>query len=204
MDVECRDMRKAYGTTEVLRGFTAAFHAGRVAALVGPNGAGKTTLLRIIAGLQFADSGSISAGRVLFYGGFETMPLRGRVDGLRRALGLPPAAAGGAALLARLSRGQLHAVGLEIAVDLDADVLLLDEPWTALDPDARDRLTVRLRATAEKGRVVICSTHDLDEVSRVADDVIFLRDGRAIASSREEQGALDREQLLAGYRGPSA
>ncbi|MDP9192356.1 MAG: ATP-binding cassette domain-containing protein [Acidobacteriota bacterium] len=202
MHVECRELRKSYGAVEVLRGVTATFRAGRVAALVGANGAGKTTLLRIVAGLQFADSGTISAGRVLFYGGFETIPLRGRVNGLRAALGLPPAANGGAGVLARLSRGQLHAVGLEIAVDLDPDVLLLDEPWTALDPDARDRLTARLRETAANGRVVVCSTHDLDEVSRAADDVIFLREGRAIAASREER-PLDRDQLLAGFRGAS-
>jgi len=204
MHVECREVRKSYGAMEVLRGFTATFRAGRVAALVGANGAGKTTLLRIIAGLQFADAGSLSGGRVLFYGGSETLPLRGRVDGLRKALGLPGAVKGGDGVLARLSRGQLHAVGLEIAVDLDPDVLLLDEPWTSLDPDARDRLSARLRETASSGRVVICSTHDLDEVSRIADDVIFLREGQAVVASREDDGALDRDRLLAGYRGSSA
>jgi ABC-type multidrug transport system ATPase subunit len=202
MDAECHEIRKSYGTAEVLRGFSAKFRAGRVAALVGPNGAGKTTLLRIVAGLQFADSGVISAGRVLLYGGFETMPVRGRVNGLRRALGLPPADSGGTAHLSRLSRGQLHAVGLEIAIDLQPDVLLLDEPWTALDPDARDHLTARLRETAANGRVVICSTHDLDEVSRVADDVIYLRGGYAVTASREE-AAFDRDRLLADFRGAS-
>jgi ABC-type multidrug transport system ATPase subunit len=200
MDVECTEVRKSYGTTEVLRGFSATFRTGRVAALVGSNGAGKTTLLRIIARLQFPDSGSVSAGRILFYGGFETLPLRGRVNSLRKALGLWTAASGGSASLGRLSRGQLHAVGLEIALDLDPDVLLLDEPWTALDPEARDRLTARLRQTAANGRVVICSTHDLDEVVRVADDVIYLRDGLAVATSRED-ATLDREQILAGFRG---
>lgn len=134
----CRDIRKAYGPKEVLRGFSATFEQGRVAVLVGPNGAGKTTLMRIIAGLQWPDDGLVQSRRAAYYSGFDSVPVRGTVDRLRRAVGLPPARERGAARLSRLSRGQLHIAGLEIVLDLDSDALLLDEPWTALDPDARE------------------------------------------------------------------
>jgi ABC-type multidrug transport system ATPase subunit len=192
-------IRKSYGANEVLRGFSGTFFGGRIAALVGPNGAGKTTLLRIGAGLQHADSGLIRSGRTLYYGGFDLLPVKGSVDQLRRSLGLPPATKGGRKL-SRLSRGELHRVGLDIALDLVPDVLLLDEPWTALEPDARDTLNIELRAHAAK-RVIICSSHDLDEVARVADDVVFLAGGVGIWKRRDEDAAaVDREELIRIYR----
>lgn len=192
-------IRKSYGDNEVLRGFSGTFSAGRIAALVGPNGAGKTTLLRIAAGLQHADSGLTRSGRALYYGGFDVLPVKGSVDQLRRSLGLSSVSKGGRKL-SRLSRGELHRVGLDIALDLVPDVLLLDEPWTALEPDARDTLNVDLRANAE-ARVIICSSHDLDEVARVADDVIFLADGVGVWKRRDEDpAAFDREALIRVYR----
>lgn len=193
-------IHKSYGKREVLRGLTADFANSRIAALVGPNGAGKTTLLRIAAGLQASDSGSIRGGRTLYYGGFDSVPVRGRINTLRRALGLPRVD-GGDRRLAKLSRGELQSVGLDIAFELAPEVLLLDEPWTALEPDARERLNERLRAACTN-RVVICSSHDLDEVARVADDVLFLRDGVVLRKSRgDDETALDREELIRLYRG---
>jgi ABC-type multidrug transport system ATPase subunit len=192
-------IRKRYGANEVLRGFSGTFSAGRIAALVGPNGAGKTTLMRIAAGLQRADSGSISGCQTLYYGGFDLLPVKGTVDQLRKSLALSPSPKGDRKL-SRLSRGELHLAGLSIALDLCPDVLLLDEPWTALEPDIRDNLNAELRAHAEN-RVIICSSHDLDEVARVADDVIFLADGVGIWR-RRGQGAVafDRDELIRVYR----
>jgi ABC-type Na+ transport system ATPase subunit NatA len=70
-----------------------------------------------------------------------------------------------------------------------------------LEPDARERLNERLRA-ARSNRVVICSSHDLDEVARVADDVLFLRDGIVAHKSRgEDETPLDRDELIRLYRG---
>lgn len=198
--LELDGLRKSYGSREVLRGFSARFLPGRVAALVGPNGAGKTTLLRIIARLQFADAGTTRSGRVLYYGGFDSVPVHRRVNGLRQALGLEPVP-GGDRRLSRLSRGELHSAGLDIAFELAPEVLLLDEPWTALEPDARESLNARLRR-AVKDRVVICSSHDLDEVARVADDVVFLRDGTGVWKSREDGDAgFERDELIRLYRG---
>jgi ABC-type multidrug transport system ATPase subunit len=193
---------KSYGGTPVLRELSITFEAGRVAALVGPNGAGKTTMLRIGAGLQFADAGRVDATDVLYYGGFDTLPLRGTIDGLRRALGLGPAPDGRRSL-SRLSRGQLHQTGLDIALESNCSTLLLDEPWTSLEPDAREALNERLSAAAAAGRLVLCSSHDLDEVARVADEVAFLRDGVITRVRREEldDPRFDRGMLLQRYRG---
>lgn len=199
MTLQLDSIRKSYGNHEVLRGFSGSFGPGRIAALVGPNGAGKTTLLRITAGLQHADSGAVQGGKALYYGGFDNVPIKGRINDLRRALGLR-SLADGSCRLSRLSRGELHRVGLDLAFELAPDVLLLDEPWTALEPDAREALNEQLRETAAS-RVIICSSHDLDEVARIADDVVFLEDGIGTWKRRDaEEGAFERDELIRIYR----
>jgi ABC-type multidrug transport system ATPase subunit len=192
-------VRKRYGAIEVLKGFTATFLRGRVTALVGPNGAGKTTLLRIAAGLQFADGGTVSCPGGLYYGGFDLLPRKGKINAFRGSLGLGPVV-GGVRKLANLSRGELQQVGLQASFELEPQVLFLDEPWTALEPDARDELNARIRNTAAD-RITICSSHDIDEVARVADEVIFLASGIGTLHRREDDaGSLDRDAILASYR----
>lgn len=200
-DVVFEGVAKSYGSNEVLRSFSGRFQGRRLCALVGPNGVGKTTLLRIAAGLQRPDRGSVLGDRVLYYGGFDTLPVRGTVNSFRRALGLGGVAVGDRRLNT-LSRGQLHGVGLAAALDLAPPCLLLDEPWTALEPDAREELNRHLAALVARGHAVACSTHDLDEVARIADDVVLLRAGEAIWRRREDEdnARFDREAILQLYR----
>jgi ABC-2 type transport system ATP-binding protein len=200
-----QDIHKSYGSRVVLRGFSGTFLPGRLGALVGPNGAGKTTLLRIAAGLQFADHGSVTSADIVYYGGFDSLPVAGTVTSLRRALGLTPAQPGRDGSLRALSRGQLHSAGLDAAIDMGRSILLLDEPWTSLEPDARERLNERLRLIASEGRVVVCSSHDLDEVARIADDVVLINAGASIWRRRENEaeGRFDRDAILELYRGRS-
>ncbi|HEX7153598.1 MAG TPA: ATP-binding cassette domain-containing protein [Thermoanaerobaculia bacterium] len=198
-----RGLGKAYGRMPVLSEVTATFRGGRISALVGPNGAGKTTLLRTLAGLQHADAGTIDSPKpILYYGGFDTLPLHGSENDLRKTLGLP-AVPDGKRKLTTLSRGQLHAVGLRAALDLQPAVLLLDEPWTALEPDAREELNQTLVSLAAAGHLIVCSTHDLDEVARIGDDILFLKRGvPPVLRVREEHDCarLDRNELLRLYR----
>jgi ABC-type multidrug transport system ATPase subunit len=180
---------KSYGARVVLRGFSGDFSAGRVSALIGPNGAGKTTLMRIVARLQSHDGGEIAApAAVAYYGGFDTLPLRDTVRELRRALALEPG--NDCRRLSRLSRGELQQCGLDAVLDLRPKVLLLDEPWTALEPHARRDLSCRLADVAAAGAIVICSSHDLDEVTRVATDIVFLDEGKAVWKSGCASGEL--------------
>lgn len=199
--LEFQSVHKSYsGGKKVLRGFTASFVMGRIAALVGPNGAGKTTLLRIAAGLQSGDAGAVTRdGQTLYYGGFDLLPTRFTINRFRRALGLPPVQ-DGARQMSKLSRGELQRCGLEASLERCADILLLDEPWTALEPDAREELNARLRRIVS-GAVVLCASHDLDEVARIADDVIFLADGEAVWQQRSSDGKpFQRDDLIRTYR----
>jgi len=196
--VDLREIWKSYGTLAVLKGVNCTFTQGLITTIVGPNGAGKTTLMRIAAGLQHADRGAVRALPSLYYGGSETLPRRGRVNDLRRALGLP-SVAGGERKIAVLSSGELQRVGLEAAFDLNPRVLFLDEPWSSLEPDAREELNERLTATAHQ-RITVCSSHDLDEVARIADEVLFLARGVIDRQTRVGGAPFDRERLLASYR----
>ncbi|MEO8033791.1 MAG: AAA family ATPase [Acidobacteriota bacterium] len=118
------------------------------------------------------------------------------MNDLRQAVHLP-ATPEGDRRLSKLSRGELQRVGLDIALGIAPEVLLLDEPWTGLEPDARIELSERIKAAAS-GRVIICSSHDLDEVARLADDVVFL--GRGVGTWRSREEAFDRDELMRLYR----
>jgi len=191
-------IEKAYGSLRVLRGFSGVFTAGSVAALVGPNGAGKTTLLRIAAGLQRADAGTVR-GRALYYGGFEMLPVGGTINRFRAALNLP-AVPGGERRMSTLSRGELQQTGLDASFALAPGALLLDEPWTALEPDARETLNNSIRAFAVN-HAIVCSSHDLDEVARIADVVFFLSDGKPTVVRRDDLAAgMQRDDLIRVYR----
>ena len=201
--LELNAIWKSYGgrgSEPVLKGVSGALARGRIAALLGPNGAGKTTLMRICAKLQFADSGEVTRrGRILYYGGFDTLPTAGTINRLRRALGLPNVA-NGSREIATLSRGELQAVGLDVAFELGSDVLLLDEPWTSLEPDSRETLNARIRRESAE-RAILCSSHDLDEVARVADDILFLNDGIGTWKHRgESEDSFRRDDLIREYR----
>ena len=166
---------------------------GEIFALLGPNGAGKTTTLRMIARLIAPTSGSVEVdGPIGFLteapGLWERLTVRRNLLTYARLHALPsPSAAVYAAMdtfgirdradepTAQLSKGLKQRVALARTLLHNPQIILLDEPTAGLDPqsarDVRD-LIVRLR---EERRTVILSTHNLDEVERVADRVAVLR-----------------------------
>ncbi|MBO0823646.1 MAG: ATP-binding cassette domain-containing protein [Actinobacteria bacterium] len=173
---------------------------GSVYGLVGLNGAGKTTLLSILAGTRHADSGSVSlaverrlvavcpdvpefdpwltATEVVDLARSLVAPAAARtsVTSALRTAGLADAAgrrAGG------LSRGMLQRLGLACALVADPELLILDEPMSALDPAGRAEL-LGLVGAMRGVRTVIFSSHILDDVQRVADQVGILRAGRLL------------------------
>jgi len=187
---------------------------GRVFGLVGENGAGKTTLIRHILGLLKAESGTVRVfgfdpvadpaavlSRIGYLSENRDLPAWMRVDELlrytqafypkwdlkfaeelRNQFGLDPGAR-----IKNLSRGENAKAGLLIALAYRPDLLLLDEPGSGLDPMVRrDILEAIIRIVADEGRTVFFSTHLLDEVERVADDVAMMFDGRVVL-----RGALD-------------
>jgi ABC-2 type transport system ATP-binding protein len=215
MMVETVGLRKTYGSQVALDGVDLRVPERSVFGLVGPNGAGKTTLLGILAGLRRATEGSLRMGterrRLALLPDTPTFDpwLTGReVVDLARTLTAPGShphrveeLLGQAGLaddadrsVGGYSRGMLQRLGLAATLAGSPEVLLLDEPASALDPAGRRDvldLVARLRGEA----TVVLASHILGDVQEVADTVGILREGRLIY-----QGSL--EDLLVGRAGP--
>lgn len=214
MSVDVRGLRKSFGGVAALDDINLTVADGEFLALLGPSGSGKTTLLRLLAGLEFADTGSIvvdgrsmegvaarqrSIGFVFqHYALFRHMTvMRNVAFGLSvRPRGRRPSSREIQARVQSLldlmeigdlahrypdqiSGGQRQRVALARALAIEPKLLLLDEPFGALDAKVRRSLRVWLRALHDRlGLTSIFVTHDQSEANEMADRVAILRDGR--------------------------
>ena len=219
--LELKDVTKAYGSRRAIDGVSFQVPKGALTGFVGANGSGKTTTMRVVLGIAEADSGTVdwegvavdaAMRRRIGYmpeerGLYPRMSVRRQLVYLARLHGMAAAAAARRAgeLLDRLDLGeraddQVDALSLgnqqraQIAAALvhDPDLLLLDEPFSGLDPVAVDRLTALLRELATAGVPVLFSSHQLELVERLCDEVVILAAGRVVASG--EVAALRRER----------
>jgi iron(III) transport system ATP-binding protein len=209
--IDVAGLRKSYGATEVLRGVDLSVGPGSITAVLGASGSGKTTLLRLIAGFDEADAGTISIAGRRVDDGRRTVSAQHRGVGYvpqdsalfphltvraNIAFGMPRRSrARLPELIAlvgltgyekryphQLSGGQQQRVALARALATEPKVVLMDEPFGALDAALRD--TVRsdvARILADSGTTVILVTHDQDEALSLADHVAFLDSGTVTA-----------------------
>jgi ABC-2 type transport system ATP-binding protein len=203
---ELRGVHKRYGKVEALRGVDLQLHAGELVALLGPNGAGKTTAVGILLGQRRPGAGSARlfgrdptlpaarrpVGVTLQESGFpDNLTVREVVD-LVRVHYLDPAPtrelldrfgltevagrrAGG------LSGGQTRRLAVALAFAGRPQVVVLDEPTTGLDVEARHRLWEAVQAFVAGGGTVLLTTHYLEEAQALASRVVVIADGRIIA-----------------------
>jgi ABC-type multidrug transport system ATPase subunit len=196
-----------YDRTEALRAVSFSAAAGEVVGLVGPNGAGKTSMARVAAGFTRPTAGSATMDGLdartyrLRHGvGYapEELPRPGSWR-VRTLLHMRGSAGGDAArnhacvldalavvpLLDRsvrtLSKGQWRAVLLAYAALAASRLLVLDEPDSGLDPGALDRLRGFVEILRETGAVVLILSHQLFELERTCDRVLFVRSGEIVA-----------------------
>ena len=215
-----RGIRRSFGRTRVLHGLDLTLAPGEALAIAGPNGAGKSTLLRILAGLMRPTAGEVRVlGRPLARDGaearravgllshqsllYDDLTLCENLTFAARLYGLPaPAATARAALEAaglgarlddsprRLSRGLLQRAAIARALLHGPRVLLLDEPFTALDAASAERLRDLLRARLAEGLGLVVVTHHLAEVWDLATRVAVMADGRWVGQE-DRAGPLD-------------
>jgi ABC-2 type transport system ATP-binding protein len=203
-----RELRKSYGTVAAVDGVSFDVEAGEFFGILGPNGAGKTTTLEIIEGLRRADSGEVSLlgespwprnERLLPRIGvqlqasafFERLTAReqlqtfaslygvgpARVDAMLEEVGLVDKAG---TRTEKLSGGQMQRLSIACTLVHDPEVVFLDEPTAALDPQARRNLWDLLRTLNDSGRTVILTTHYMDEAEVLCDRVAVMDHGRVL------------------------
>jgi len=222
-----RGLRRSYGRVRVLHDIDLTLAPGEALAVAGPNGAGKSTLLRLLAGLMRPTAGEVRVlGRPLagaaaaarraigllshqslLYDDLtlaENLTFAARLYGLPRPADAARAALEGAGLAARaddtprrLSRGLLQRAAIARALLHRPSVLLLDEPFTALDAASAERLRETLAARRAEGLGLVIVTHHLAEVWDVATRVAVLVDGRWVC---DEPKAGPLEGFLPRYR----
>jgi heme exporter protein A len=209
---------KTFGRHRALADVTLDFVSGQVASIVGPNGAGKTTLLGILSTLVRPSSGELrldgesmhhsrTARHSIGYVGHEpgVYPDLSAQQNLRlfgALYALPDVEARVASMLERVglgdvhhdlparafSRGMLQRLALARALLHDPDILLFDEPSSALDPLGVRWLTDELGSEREAGRLVILVTHDLLAAAQVSNHIVVLRRGRVAADKTQASG----------------
>jgi ABC-2 type transport system ATP-binding protein len=193
-------------------GVDLAIRSGEVVALLGPNGAGKSTTIEMLLGLVRPDQGdvrvygdsptnAISAGRIgvmLQSGGIiedaKVGELLDLVAGLHQDPLEPQEAlqrAGIADLRGRkmkgLSGGQKQRVRFAMAIIPQPDLIVLDEPTTGMDVEARRDFWASMHAETARGRTVLFATHYLEEADSYADRVVLMRNGRIVADGTAAQ-----------------
>jgi ABC-2 type transport system ATP-binding protein len=206
--IEVRDLRKAYGPIEAVRGVSFEVEQGEVFGLLGPNGAGKTTTVEILEGYRRRSAGEV---RVLGHDPAERdRELQQRVgivlqsSGMYQRVTVREALAHFAKAYERrrdpdetidlvglgekadartmdLSGGQRRRLDLALALVGDPELIFLDEPTTGFDPAARRTAWGVVRKLKELGKTILLTTHYLDEAQSLADRVAIVKEGRIVA-----------------------
>lgn len=210
IDIDCKALTKSFGATQAVAPFSVTLGAGQTTALVGPSGCGKSTILRMIAGLEAPDSGTVLLGRetpeavaqrgalAMAFQDPSLLPWRSvranialgaelarkpanDVDALIDLVGLNGFATHRPA---ELSGGMRQRAAIARSLISEPDVLLLDEPFGAVDAITRRRLNDDLPPLwRSRGTTVVLVTHSVQEAVLLSDRVLVLspRPARAIA-----------------------
>jgi ABC-2 type transport system ATP-binding protein len=205
-----REVSRAFGSLQALDKVSFQVRPGRLTGFVGANGAGKTTAMRIIMGVLSSDSGEVEfEGRptspqvasgfgympeerglypkmgvreqLVFFAelhGLDSAKARQNTDGLLERLGLTARAAD---KVEKLSLGNQQRAQIAAALVHDPAALILDEPFSGLDPMAVDVVMGVLRDFASRGAPILFSSHQLDVVERITDDLVIIAAGQVKA-----------------------
>jgi len=206
--ITVRDVRKSYGDLRAVDGVTFEVGHGEFFGILGPNGAGKTTTLEIMEGLREPDGGEVTVlglrpwprnsallpriGVQLQATSFlERLTAREQLRTFADLYGLPPQrtdemlevvglTSAAATRTEKLSGGQAQRLSIACALVHRPDMLFLDEPTGALDPQARRNLWDLLRAIAAEGHTVVLTTHHMDEAETLCQRVAIMDHGKIL------------------------
>jgi len=221
--VEVIDVVKAYETKVAVDGLSFEVEKGEIFGLIGPNGAGKTTTIRMMMDIIQPDTGSVSIlgsppseatkGRLGYLPeerglykklsvtetisylaslkGMDPRTIESRADALLEHTGMLPHKR---KRIEELSKGMSQIIQLVVTIVHDPELVILDEPFTGLDPVNTESVKQLLLELRDQGKAVILSTHQMNQVQAVCDRILMVNDGRAVL-----YGALD--EIRAEHRG---
>jgi ABC-2 type transport system ATP-binding protein len=207
--LELVGLHKRYGDTVALNGCSFEARPGRIVGFLGPNGSGKTTTMRSIFGLVRLDAGTVlwrgkhigheerrrfgympeerglyprmrTLEQITYFArlhGLEAGPARGESLQWLERLGLADRSE---ARVEELSHGNQQRVQLAVALVGAPELLVLDEPFAGLDPIGVEALGEAIRGEARRGAAVLFSSHQLDLVEHLCDDVAIIDDGMTV------------------------
>jgi ABC-2 type transport system ATP-binding protein len=206
--IEVTDLAKAYGELQAVDGVTFDVGEGEFLGILGPNGAGKTTILEMVEGLRRPDAGTITvlgqspwprnAGLLPRIGVqlqstafFERLTAREQIHTMASLYAVAPNVADewlervglgdkAETRVGDLSGGQAQRLSIACALVHDPEVVFLDEPTAALDPQARRNLWELLAGLNDSGRTVVLTTHYMDEAEVLCDRVAIIDHGRIL------------------------
>ena len=226
---------KRYGAFTAVRDLSFRVRAGSILGFLGPNGAGKTTTLRMILGLVAPTAGRLEVlgetdgralrGRIGFLpeerGLYRRMTAASAIAFFARLKGVPAGEARRRALkllednglgeaarrqIRALSKGMAQKVQLLSAIAHEPELVILDEPFSGLDPVNQQSLEGIIRGLAARGSTVIFSTHVMQHAERLCDQVVLVAGGRKIfdGAVAEACAAAPRRLVVEGPFGPEA
>ncbi len=223
-----RDVHKAYRKNEVLKGVGLELKEGNITAVLGPNGSGKTTLIKCMLGMVIGQQGQILAGGkdigrdylyrrdigylpqiARFPENLKVKELIGMVRDIRNQPADPSELIAYFGLqphmdkaLRHLSGGTRQKVNILIAFLFDTRCYILDEPTVGLDPLALIRFKELLIREKQNGKAILMTTHMVHLVEELADEVVFLLEGKvyfrgAVRELKQKYNGLSLEEAIA-------
>lgn len=212
--IEVKNLHKKYSKNEVLKGIDLMINEPGVHAILGPNGSGKTTLIKSILGMVLPNKGEIKIDGEKIYkkwsyrnqidylpqianfpGNLKVNELIKMIKDLRRnpsadeaafvkRLGLTPHLN---KKLSNLSGGTKQKVNLTLTFLFDHPYIILDEPTTGLDPAALIILKQMIMEEKEKGKIILLTSHIMNFVEEISDEIIFLLEGKVYFKGTNEE-----------------
>lgn len=220
MILECENLSKNYGSVKALDNLTLKIESGKIVGLLGPNGHGKTTLIKTLSGLLSKDKGKVlidgkrigvGTKKIVsylpersylspemkikevvsffqeFYEDFDAK----KADAMLGELSLDKESK-----LKSLSKGNREKVQLIMVMSRKAKLYLLDEPMGGVDPAARDYILKTIISNYSEDATVIISTHLIQDVEQILDEVVFLKEGKVMFHSDVDELRMEKEKSV--------
>ncbi|MDR8390416.1 ATP-binding cassette domain-containing protein [Aliifodinibius sp. S!AR15-10] len=230
--INLQEVNKSFGKTEAVKNVSFEVHKGRIFGLLGPNGAGKTTCIRMINHILIPDSGTITINgqkvspetqKMIGYmpeerGLYKKMKVGEQLLYLAQLKGLTRAEAKKAVNywlqrfeaadwynkeIGELSKGMSQKIQFIATVAHDPDIYIFDEPFSGLDPINSEMLKEIVIELRDKGKTVLFSTHRMEQVEQMCDEICLFNNGRAVLKGdlREIKSSFGKNTVNIEFQG---